>query len=642
MNSTFEQWRSLLPAGHAPAWLEDFAANAERPQDVLDELLRRQADLGRLQPMEPEVLLLDWYDRLGRAPDFRQRLDAALAAWIAEQWGILKLDAGDLRRRSDRWDAALTVVSVTPALDRAVAETVRHFGEAHEFLGPMSQSPSSDPLGVFLSIVARHQKSRELESFWWRMLGLPPEVPYYHAVYAMSGLRGLPPAEPGTGGGFRKDVVQGLLRLAAAFLRLGRDGILAPNFAEEEFLRVGRITLAAYPFLKRWREALSLELDPVSPVTELLEKLLPGVSEPPSIEAIQAAAIQPDDEWAERAQNLSRLLDADGLVLLETLGANIATDNSPIAQLAVSLDRPYGDLEASLAEMERQYQELHRSFTENRIADLTAFAENIKAKHRASLDVAAAQAVAKVNEAISATQKTTLRKLSTALDCASTHAELNWVLTDEFPAALAEAQRDLRGPLERRMKKLSKAAIQEAEAFESQFSELYRSLASFGGRKNLEKQDPFAPVWTAADWAGEAGQVASIAAAAENASNARTGSAMIVGAVVGLSLGPFGPSLGGIVGDYLGSIIIVPTPDQRRLELSAEIAKQLKKIFGEAKSAMSSELAELHRDLEHRLDELVDRYVDRYDGLVQKMLAEDEKKALALAARRRQAENDVA
>jgi len=306
MSSPFSLWRLNLAGNFVPAWLEDFATR-ERPQDALDDLLRHRADLGALEALEPETLLLDWLDLLANEGGFRAKLDAAVVAWVIENWGTLHLDEVDRKVRSRRWSSVLTVASVASGLSHTLAELLSRFDEAHEFLGALSQSPSADPLGTYLSILARHQTNRSLAPLWWRMCDLPAEVPYFHAIYALAGLRGLPPESEEQSGGFRRDVAQGLLRLAEAFDRLARLDILSKEFAAQEFLRVGRITLAAYPFPQRWREELSLELDPTSPTAELLERLLPGVSESPALSVIEARSPSPseDEEWPDRAKELA-------------------------------------------------------------------------------------------------------------------------------------------------------------------------------------------------------------------------------------------------------------------------------------------------------------------------------------------------
>ncbi len=306
MSSPISIWRSRLAGNFVPVWLEDFATR-ERPQDALNDLLRYRADLGILKALEPETLLLDWLDLLANEGGFRAKLDAAVVAWVIENWGTLHLDEVDRKVRSRRWSSVLTVASVASGLSHTLAELLSRFDEAHEFLGALSQSPSADPLGTYLSILARHQTNRSLAPLWWRMCDLPAEVPYFHAIYALAGLRGLPPESAEQSGGFRRDVAQGLLRLAEAFDRLARLDILSKEFAAQEFLRVGRITLAAYPFPQRWREELSLELDPTAPTTELLESFLPGVSEAPTLSVIEARRPSPseDEEWADRAKKLA-------------------------------------------------------------------------------------------------------------------------------------------------------------------------------------------------------------------------------------------------------------------------------------------------------------------------------------------------
>ncbi len=268
------EWQELFAPAPVPSWLVAFDENSG---EAVDALLWGRYYFGNLQMAEPGDLLIDWLDLLEERGDFAGRLDRVLLAWLKAHWLEHPEVAEEILAAA--WSRLLAVAAWSDGLVRTGAALRERFDEAHEYLGPLSPSPSQDPLGRFFAAVAAHQTDRTLAAIWWRLCDLSDGAPPYHARYAIAGLRGLPPEKGDPGGGFRQDVVRGVVRLARSFYRLSEEGALGPKVARQQFLTVGVSTYAAFPFVERWTEELTQELCHLEePIGSWLARLIPDGS----------------------------------------------------------------------------------------------------------------------------------------------------------------------------------------------------------------------------------------------------------------------------------------------------------------------------------------------------------------------------
>ena len=327
-NNIPETWLSLLGGRDVSGWL---AAFEESPKKAVADLIWDDFYFGPLNLTERGQLLAGWLDRLGNTEQFAGRLDAELTGWVKENWGRFDRRAEFL---VSAWSCLCSVVEYSAVLPedsrmKSCATALRaQFDKRQRFLGSFSTAPAADPLGLYLAVVAEFQGTdRSLTAFWHRMCDLPDGVPFYHARYAMLGLRRVKAADPSENGTLRAEVVLGLLRLARAFDRLVRERGLLEQVAEATFRRAATQTAAAYPDSPRWRihgltEALELMerpqrwlLDAVPPLAEAVRRetrkkaqLLPHSSR----------SIEPNPHWVQRARDLAaRVRSGDRRSLLE-------------------------------------------------------------------------------------------------------------------------------------------------------------------------------------------------------------------------------------------------------------------------------------------------------------------------------------
>ena len=318
INNLPESWLTLLDGHDASGWLGAFA---EAPKKAVADLLWDTFYFGLLNLTERGQLLSGWLDLLGNSNHFAEQLDAEFADWVEQNWGQFDRRAESL---ISAWSCLCTVVEFSAKLPedsrlKNCATVLRaRFDERQRFLGSFSYAPAADPLGLYLAVVAEFQgDDRSLIGFWHGMCNLSDGVPFYHARYAMLGLRRLKATDPLENGTLRAEIVMGLFRLARAFDRLVRERWLPEKIAQLTFRRVAVQTAAAYPDSPRWREHGS------TGVLQLPERAQKWILEaiPPLADSLRReknkrtqhstrsrSLIEPDPNWPKKGRELAALL----------------------------------------------------------------------------------------------------------------------------------------------------------------------------------------------------------------------------------------------------------------------------------------------------------------------------------------------
>ena len=311
-----ETWLSLLGAEDASGWLSAFMDSSKK---AVADLISNAFYFGPLNAVDRGQLLEGWLDFIGNSEGFAERLDLELTSWVEENWGQYSRSANSL---VSAWSCLCSVVEFSAGLPpesqmKNCALSLRaRFPERERFLGSFSTAPAADPLGLYLAVIAKFQgEDRSLATFWHRMCDLPDGVPFYHAPYAMLGLRWLFAADPLEDGTLRADVVLGLIRLARAFDRLVRTRGLQDNVAESTFHRVAVETAAAYPNSPGWvnhglDDALDLPPLPRQWLTNAVAPLAAAIhgEKKGKTKAVSSKVLTPDPAWPEIAKKLAAQL----------------------------------------------------------------------------------------------------------------------------------------------------------------------------------------------------------------------------------------------------------------------------------------------------------------------------------------------
>ena len=317
-----DEWLSRLGGVDASGWLTAFHAEADT---AVSELLWNRFYFGPLNLIERGQLLATWLESIGEASQFAPRLDSALAGWVEKNWGRFDHPAVTM---VSAWTCLASVIEFSAKLpkplrlSRAASALRKWFPLRERFLGSFSTAPAADPLGTYLAVIAEFQgDDRSLAGFWQRLCNLPDGVPFYHARYAILGLRRLKSANIIENGSLRAEVVLGMFRLANAFDRLVRERGLSEQIAQSNFRRVGVQLAVAYPDSPLWVDhGLHHLLDmPERPKRWVLEAIHPlaaavrrertGANQPHT--QPRRPSIQADPDWANRAGVLVKELNKD-------------------------------------------------------------------------------------------------------------------------------------------------------------------------------------------------------------------------------------------------------------------------------------------------------------------------------------------
>ena len=315
-----------LGGADASGWLGAFRQDAA---GAVADLVWNRFYFGPLNVTERGQLLANWLEVLGAEEGFAAELDAQLAGWVETHWGRFEQPGVML---ASAWTCVASVVEFSARLNPperlfATARALRaRFTERERFLGSFSTAPAADPLGLYLAVIAEFQgDDRSLAGFWHRLCDLPDGAPFYHARFAILGLRRLKAATHWENGTLRSEIVLGLLRLASAFDRLVRERGLAESAAKSEFRRVATQLAAAYPNSPFWREhglAQLLDMpdrprkwvtDAVRPLAEALRK---EQASPLGARPAPRRSVQPGFDWVPRAKELANSLQSDGTARL--------------------------------------------------------------------------------------------------------------------------------------------------------------------------------------------------------------------------------------------------------------------------------------------------------------------------------------
>lgn len=227
--------------------------------DFVDRSLKGNLMQNRISSVEPGDMLIDWLT-MARDDDAQLTVvDAAFAHWCERHWAQSTRGKTEVRRAARAWQTLFDVVAYFDFFNITANFLLEHVSEREDFLWPMSTGSALDPVGRFLLAVANYQNDRSLVRTWWQLCDLPPDVPAYHAPYAIAGIRGLPGEEDGYGG-FRDDVFESLVRVALALDRCVDESRVTESDARRELVSLSTLTVAAFPFPGKWSSGTCQQL----------------------------------------------------------------------------------------------------------------------------------------------------------------------------------------------------------------------------------------------------------------------------------------------------------------------------------------------------------------------------------------------
>src|ERR1017187_5346694 len=142
-------WLDRIGGLDASGWLGSFRADA---QAAIDALIWDRFYLGPLNLIERSQLLLGWLEVLDDQDGFATNLDLVLSKWIEDNWA--KQNDVPIEAVVSAWSCVNSVVQGSASLrnesrlHKAAQVLKQRFVTRHSFLGSISTTPGSDPLGL--------------------------------------------------------------------------------------------------------------------------------------------------------------------------------------------------------------------------------------------------------------------------------------------------------------------------------------------------------------------------------------------------------------------------------------------------------------------------------------------------------------
>jgi tetratricopeptide (TPR) repeat protein len=168
-------------------WLARFR---EQPLEALDRTLTRRAHLGPFNTLPASVALGQMIADPG------QTLDTVMLRWLREHWRKTEVAGLRLRRYAEALAEALRAVDLL-GLPESLRWLRQHAPGDYRWLRTLQVGGPATPLDALFATLASTQPDRALETFWLRLSRLDGQTPVSFGRVALTGLRLLPPREPG-------------------------------------------------------------------------------------------------------------------------------------------------------------------------------------------------------------------------------------------------------------------------------------------------------------------------------------------------------------------------------------------------------------------------------------------------------------
>ncbi|WP_026404729.1 tetratricopeptide repeat protein, partial [Actinomadura rifamycini] len=283
-----------------PPWLLFFTRDS---QAALDALFKMTYYHGRLNTMDPDLLLINWASAV-KAPEFHAELDRALSDWITAEWE----HRGPTTGVTDAtWQYALrTIASLEQAPVATLAALRSRFEEAPGRIGMMTRNRAHDPIGWYWAALSRAQTDDWLVPHWFRLCNLVPGTPLFHGRWGLLGLRRAP--NP-SGDGPPAIAVSGLREFLSALNAQVEQHHIRAGGARMLAITECQAVLRANP-TNAWRREMWAHLaDLTAPAADWL----PSVLGPrPAHIARTPNRVVPRADWAARAKDISGQLATQG------------------------------------------------------------------------------------------------------------------------------------------------------------------------------------------------------------------------------------------------------------------------------------------------------------------------------------------
>lgn len=298
----------------------------------------------------------------------------------------------------------------------------------------------------------------------------------------------------------------------------------------------------------------------------------------------------------------------------------------------------FAQLSNHLKQMEEGYRQRHQALEQNRITNLGDFVIKQKAKHAQQIKQQASPLYGKIALLIEHKKPIVQQHISAALDRAQSAQELKNVVEYAYWQEMQNVLEEVNHAFSSQVQNLTDIGRKELAVFESEFKQLYQSLATLGGQVTVDElvleQNELV--------LGGNSQAIQVAREMQDMESWSQGGGAAGGAAIGTLILPgIGTAIGAGIGWFLGKWYAEEQFNNYRQKCRWVLQNSIEQSFLEMQHSINNRLEEAIEHLIQDLERIIQRYFQQYDELVRDMMARDQAEAAQLEEIRANIQGDL-
>jgi GTP-binding protein EngB required for normal cell division len=304
-----------------------------------------------------------------------------------------------------------------------------------------------------------------------------------------------------------------------------------------------------------------------------------------------------------------------------------------VERTARLLNQVLGHIDGTLAQRAEEYRTRHYALQQNQIPNLAKFITEQKAEHLKALKEATSHLGAALSQDVNRIRRETVESVEAAINGATSKGELKKVIEEGIPHIMREATPKLESVVGAVIRAAGQATREVQRRFLKKFQEIYRRLATLGGRLPLaENEFGTRDAKTAGvQLHSQTSDLTSLVSSAILTEGFGRAGGATGGAVLGTLILPgIGTAIGAAVGWAFGGIFGTSL-DVLKADCRSKIVDNVNTCFGRFDEAAPKTVVSFVETACDALIDEIDRYFRSYERKVQQMIERDRAEALELA-----------
>jgi ribosome biogenesis GTPase A/gas vesicle protein len=280
----------------------------------------------------------------------------------------------------------------------------------------------------------------------------------------------------------------------------------------------------------------------------------------------------------------------------------------------------FEQIDTSLQAEWQSYQIKQAAIKEESIQDLKSFTSDKYHSFDLKFKKQAALIQTKIENLITQSRFEAIQSIQQKIS-AATPTTLNDVLENQVQATLEESQKSLQVKLEKAFKILVQMAVENGQAFDRQFSEVYQKLQALSGSVKTDA----IPIFNQAqfDTLEVTNSVQALQQQFDQGDNTSAGNGAIAGAVIGTFFLPgIGTAIGAVAGGIL-PLLFIPF-EERKSQILEKLCSSVNHQYDVSKTQIQKVFQAAVKSLLLALSQRINAYVSTYQSIISQMLSEQQ------------------